>query len=52
MADSSQANWNAIRIVYGSGDASIPMLNKERTCLFHWVQSLEKHTKANIRAYL
>ena len=35
MADSAQANWNAIRIVYGNGDASMPMENKERTCLFH-----------------
>lgn len=52
MADSAQANWNAIRIVYGSGDASIPMEDQERTCLFHWTQSLEKHTKADIRADL
>ena len=49
MADSAQANWNAVRITYGSGDASIRMENRERTCLFHWTQSLEKHTKANIR---
>ena len=52
MVDSAQANWNAIRIVYGSGDASIPMEDQERTCLFHWTQSLEKHTKADIRADL
>jgi hypothetical protein len=25
MADSAQANWNAIRVIYGSGDAAIPM---------------------------
>ena len=25
------------------------MENRERTCLFHWTQSLEKHTKADIR---
>ncbi len=49
MADSAQANWNSIRVVYGSGDASVPIENKERTCLFHWTQSLEKHTKAHIR---
>jgi hypothetical protein len=52
MADSAQANWNAIRIVYGTGDATVPMANQERTCLFHWTQSLEKHTKADIRADL
>ena len=25
MADSAQTNWNAIRVIYGSGDAIIPM---------------------------
>jgi hypothetical protein len=50
MADSAQATWNAIRVIYGSGDAAIPMKDQERTCLFHWTQSLEKHTKADIRA--
>ena len=52
MVDSAQANWNAVRIVYGSGDPAIRMTSRERTCLFHWTQSLEKHTKANIRADL
>ena len=49
MADSAQANWNVVRIIYGSGDASEKMVDRERTCLFHWTQSLEKHTKADIR---
>ncbi len=35
MVDSAQANWNMVRIVYGSGDPSIKMVDKERTCLFH-----------------
>jgi hypothetical protein len=52
MADNAQANWNAIWVIYGSGDAAIPIKDQERTCLFHWTQSLEKHTKANIRADL
>ena len=52
MADSVQANWNTVRVIYGSGDATIPMKDQERTCLFHWAQSLEKHTKADIRADL
>jgi hypothetical protein len=52
MADSAQANWNAVRVIYGSGDATISMKDQERTCLFHWAQSLEKHTKADIRADL
>jgi hypothetical protein len=49
MANSAQANWNAVRMVYGSGDIAEPMENRERTCLFHWSQSMEKHTKAEIR---
>ncbi len=52
MADDAQANWNVMQIVYGSDDASIPMKDKKRTCLFHCIQSLEKLTKANIRANL
>ena len=49
MADSAQANWNAIRIVYGSGDPKVPMPGREHTCYFHWSQSLEKHTKQYIK---
>src|ERR1700738_5149125 len=49
MADNAQANWNAVRIVYGSGDPKVPMEGHERTCFFHWKQSLEKHTKAYIK---
>jgi hypothetical protein len=52
MADSAQANWNAVRVIYGSDDAAIPMKDQERTYLFHWTQSLEKHAKADIRADL
>jgi hypothetical protein len=35
MADSVHANWNAIRIVYDSGDPKVPMENQKRTCLLH-----------------
>ena len=49
MADNAQANWNAVRVVYGSGNIAEPMENRERTCLFHWTQSMEKHTVADIR---
>jgi hypothetical protein len=52
MADSAQANWNTVRVIYGSGDATIPMKDQERTCLFHWAKFLEKHTKVDIRADL
>jgi hypothetical protein len=52
MVDSVQANWNVVKVIYGSGNTTIPMKDQERTCLFHWAQSLEKHTKADIRADL
>ena len=35
MADSAMANWNAVRIVYGSGSPNVVMENRERTCLLH-----------------
>jgi hypothetical protein len=35
MADSAQANWIAVRIVYNSGDPKVPMENREHTYLFH-----------------
>jgi hypothetical protein len=34
MADSAQAIWNDVRIVYGSGDPKVPMEGRERTCFF------------------
>jgi hypothetical protein len=49
MADSVQANWNVIRIVYGSRDPKVPMEGRECTCFFNWKQSLEKHTKSYIK---
>jgi hypothetical protein len=49
MCDNAQANFNAVRILFGSGDPTVPMENKERTCQFHWRMSLECHTKQLIR---
>jgi len=43
MADSAMANWNAVRIVYGSGKPNEVMENCKRTCLLHWSASLHKH---------
>jgi hypothetical protein len=42
MADSAQENSNDVRIIYGSNDTTIPMQNQDRTCFFHWTQTLEK----------
>ncbi len=44
MVNNAQANWNTVRIVYGSKDPYIRMVDKECPCLFHWSHSLDKHT--------
>ena len=35
MADSAHANFNAVHEIFGSGDKTIPMKGKERSCQFH-----------------
>jgi hypothetical protein len=35
MADSAQANWNAVRVIYGNGKKEDRMDDRERTCQFH-----------------
>jgi hypothetical protein len=37
MANNTQANWNAIKIVYGFGDFYVMMVAKKCTYLFHWI---------------
>ena len=49
MVDSAQANWNAVRIIYGSGDPIVKMVDRERSCLLHWVTSLNRHTTKLIK---
>jgi hypothetical protein len=46
--NNAHVNWNAVRVTYDSGDAMIPIMDRKRTCLFRWIQSLEKHTKEDI----
>ena len=48
MRDSARANWQAVRFIYGIGDTKVEMLDRERTCLFHWAQSLKKDNEAHI----
>jgi hypothetical protein len=50
MADSAQANWNVVRIVYESGDSKVEMNHRERTCLLHWSTSLHCHTQKLIKS--
>jgi hypothetical protein len=49
MADNAHANWNAVRIVYGSSDPKVPMENREHTCLLHWTTSLRLHIQKYIK---
>lgn len=44
MADNAQANWNAVRILYGNGNKEDPMEDRERSCLFHWTQNMVAYT--------
>ena len=52
MADSAQANFNAVRIVFGFEDPKVPMVNWERTFQFHWKMALERYTKQLIKPKL
>ena len=52
MADSAQANWMAVRRVYGSGDPKVPMEDRERSCFFHWMANLDKYTTKHIKLSL
>ena len=52
MAESAQANFNAVCEIFGSGDKSKPMKDKERTCQFHWSMAMERHTRQHIKPEL
>jgi hypothetical protein len=40
----ASANYIAIHKIYG-GDPNVPLKGKERTCFYHWEESLQIHTK-------
>lgn len=45
MADEAQANWRAVRAVFNGGPNNVMEEGRERSCLFHWEQSLNIHTQ-------
>jgi hypothetical protein len=49
MVDNTEVNWNTIRIMYGNRDPSELMVEREQTCYFHWTQSMDRHTKQQIK---
>jgi hypothetical protein len=48
IADIAQANWNAVRVIYGNGKKEDRIDDRERTCQFHWTQSMVKYTEKYI----
>ena len=52
MANSAQSNWNAVRKIYGDSEPHLPMVDRERTCLFHWSANLDKVTQKYIKSSL
>ena len=48
MADEAGANWIAIRTVFNGGHDNV-LIDRERSCLFHWEQSLQKNTKKFVK---
>jgi hypothetical protein len=48
MADNAHANWNAVWVIYGNGKKEDRMDDRERTCQFHWTQSMVKYTEKYI----
>jgi len=52
LLDNALANWNVVKIVYDFKDANVIMVDKKYTCLLHWTQSLDMHTKKLIKLEL
>ena len=52
MADNAQTNFNAVPEIFEFGEKTKPMLGRERTCQFHWSQTLKRHTKQLIKPKL
>jgi hypothetical protein len=49
MVENKQANWNSVKIVYGSKDPFVMMVDKECIFLFHWIRLFNKHIKQLIK---
>lgn len=52
MAYIAQENQNAVKKIYRDGDPSLPMVDRERTCIFHKSASLDKVMQNYIKASL
>ena len=49
MAASAQAKWNAIWVIYGNKEKEDRVDDRERTCQFHWTQSMVKWTQSMVK---
>ena len=45
MADSAQTNFNAVHKDFRSRDKSKSMLGRKQSYQFHWLLTLDRHTK-------
>lgn len=45
MIDIAHDNWKTMRKIYRDGDPSLPMVEQECTCLFHYSTNLDKVTQ-------
>ncbi len=52
MANIVHVNWNIVCIVYNFDNPNEPMVDKDRTCYFHWTSSMDKHTKQQTKPEL
>ena len=52
MADNARTNFNAVHEIFGFDDKTIPVAGKERTCQFHWLMALDRHTRQHIKPEL
>lgn len=41
-----------VKTIYVNSDQSLPIVGRERTCLFHWLASLDKVMQNHIKASL
>lgn len=49
-ADEAQANWRAVRTIFNGGPENV-MVGRERSCSFHWEQSMQHHAKKYIPSH-
>ena len=52
MVDGAQVNWDAVKKICSEVDPSLPMVGRDRICVFHWLQNLNMVTHNYIKTSL